>query len=150
MRACEMDRSNEELQAWAHEHLVYEVGMLVHAAQRAADVTLRDPDRNAFLESFAIQFAACGTFSGAMTGRSHKTAWPQTSALRASGRKQGQRCQTLWRRLTTGIGSVGRSSISPTTGSESVLKQSSGTSARCLAELLKRSRRSLSSQTVNG
>lgn len=49
-----MDRSNEELRRWAHEHLTYEAGMLVHAVRKAADESLSDPDRNAFIESFAV------------------------------------------------------------------------------------------------
>jgi hypothetical protein len=49
-----MNRSAEELRRWAHEHLVYEAAMLLHAVKKAADERLSDTDRNAFIESFAI------------------------------------------------------------------------------------------------
>ena len=47
-------RSAEELKRWAREHLVYEAKMLVHSVEMVADPRLSDPDRNAFIESFAI------------------------------------------------------------------------------------------------
>lgn len=49
-----MNRSPEQLRRWAHEHLVYEAGMLMHVVRRVADRGLSDQDRNAFVESFAI------------------------------------------------------------------------------------------------
>lgn len=49
-----INRSDEELRRWAHEHLVYEAGMLLHAVGKAADPRLSETDRNAFIESFAI------------------------------------------------------------------------------------------------
>ena len=53
-RLSAVTRSAEELRRWAHEHLVYEAKMLVHDVERVADASLSDPDRNAFIESFAI------------------------------------------------------------------------------------------------
>jgi hypothetical protein len=50
----DMDRPPEDLRRWAHEHLVYEAAMLLHVVRKAADVRLSNPDRNAFIESFAI------------------------------------------------------------------------------------------------
>jgi hypothetical protein len=49
-----MARSDTELRAWAHEHLVYEAAMLSHALKRVADAGLSDQDHNAFIESFAV------------------------------------------------------------------------------------------------
>ena len=49
-----MNRSREELMRWAHEHLVYEARMLMHSVQKVTDTSVSDPDRNAFIESFAI------------------------------------------------------------------------------------------------
>jgi len=49
-----MDRSDAELQQWAHEHLTYEAGMLLHAVGMAATGDLDGVDRNAYIESFAV------------------------------------------------------------------------------------------------
>lgn len=49
-----MNRSDDELKRWAHEHLVYEAAMLSHAVDKFADKRLSDQDHNAFIESFAI------------------------------------------------------------------------------------------------
>ena len=51
-RSAAMDEPRDDLRIWAHEHLVYEAGMLVHAAHRVAERRLSDQDRNAFIESF--------------------------------------------------------------------------------------------------
>lgn len=49
-----MKRSDQELRQWAHEHLTYEAGMLLHAVGRTADENIDPADRNAFIEAFAV------------------------------------------------------------------------------------------------
>lgn len=46
-------RSNDELREFAHEHLVYEARMLVYAVAEMRGLR-KGPERNAYLESFAV------------------------------------------------------------------------------------------------
>lgn len=49
-----MTRSDAELRSWAHEHLIYEAGMLLHTCGAAANPDLDAVDQNALIESFAV------------------------------------------------------------------------------------------------
>ena len=57
-----MNRSDAQLMRWAHEHLVYEAGMLTHAVEKVADRQLSDQDHNAVMESFAIHVRCLRAF----------------------------------------------------------------------------------------